>query len=75
MVGEQTDRLTGARTHRLPKGKIDRRETLEQAALREVLEETGLSARIVSPLGSVVSSKTSPAAVSLARLATGSFTP
>ena len=53
VVGEQTDRLTGARTHRLPKGKIGRRETLQQAALREVLEETGLSARIVAPLGRV----------------------
>jgi len=53
VVGEQLDRLTGARTHRLPKGKIGRRETLQQAALREVLEETGLSARIVAPLGRV----------------------
>ena len=53
LVGEQTDRLTGARTHRLPKGKIGRRETLERAALREVLEETGFSARIVAPLGCV----------------------
>jgi 8-oxo-dGTP pyrophosphatase MutT (NUDIX family) len=53
VVGEQTDRLTGARTHRLPKGKISRRETLQEAALREVLEETGLSARIVAPLGRV----------------------
>jgi len=53
VVGEQTDRLTGARTHRLPKGKIGRRETLQQAALREVLEETGLTARIVAPLGRV----------------------
>lgn len=53
VVGEQTDRLTGARTHRLPKGKIGRRETLSQAALREVLEETGFSARIVAPLGRV----------------------
>ena len=53
VVGEQTDRLTGARTHRLPKGKIGRRETLQQAALREVLEETGLSGRIVAPLGRV----------------------
>ena len=53
VVGEQTDRLTGARTHRLPKGKIGRRETLQQAALREVLEETGLAGRIVAPLGRV----------------------
>jgi 8-oxo-dGTP pyrophosphatase MutT (NUDIX family) len=53
VVGEQTDRLTGARTHRLPKGKIGKLETLEQAALREVREETGFSARIVSSLGHV----------------------
>jgi len=53
VVGEQTDRLTRARTHRLPKGKIGRRETLQEAALREVLEETGLAARIVAPLGRV----------------------
>jgi 8-oxo-dGTP pyrophosphatase MutT (NUDIX family) len=53
VIGEQTDRRTGARTHRLPKGKIGKRETLEAAALREVREETGLSARIVGSLGSV----------------------
>jgi 8-oxo-dGTP pyrophosphatase MutT (NUDIX family) len=53
VVGEQRDRLTGARTLRLPKGKPARRETLEQTALREVREETGLAGRIVAPLGSV----------------------
>jgi len=53
VVGEQRDRLTGARTLRLPKGKLGRRETLEQAALREVREETGLAGRIVAPLGRV----------------------
>ena len=53
VVGEQRDRLTGARTLRLPKGKTQRRETLEQAALREVREETGLAGRIVAPLGRV----------------------
>jgi len=53
VVGEQRDRLTGARTLRLPKGKVARRETLEQAALREVREETGLAGRIVAPLGRV----------------------
>ena len=53
VVGEQRDRLSGARTLRLPKGKTQRRETLEQAALREVLEETGLAGRIVAPLGHV----------------------
>ena len=37
----------------LPKGKVDPGESLEQAALREVLEETGLQARIVEPLGEV----------------------
>jgi 8-oxo-dGTP pyrophosphatase MutT (NUDIX family) len=53
VVGEQRDRLTGARTLRLPKGKTERRETLEQAALREVREETGLSGTIVAALGRV----------------------
>jgi 8-oxo-dGTP diphosphatase len=35
----------------LPKGKLEPGETAEQAALREVEEETGLRARIVRPLG------------------------
>lgn len=52
-LGEQTDRLTGQRNVRLPKGKPDAGESLEQAALREVREETGLQARLSAPLGSV----------------------
>jgi 8-oxo-dGTP diphosphatase len=35
----------------LPKGKVEPGETPEQAALREVEEETGLRARIVRPFG------------------------
>ena len=35
--------------HVLPKGKLQRGETLEQAALREVEEETGCRGRIVGP--------------------------
>ncbi|MEA2576065.1 MAG: 8-oxo-dGTP diphosphatase [Chloroflexia bacterium] len=38
----------------LPKGHIEKGETQEQAALREVKEETGLDARIVDRLGEVV---------------------
>jgi 8-oxo-dGTP pyrophosphatase MutT (NUDIX family) len=34
----------------LPKGTPSRGETLEQAALREVREETGIEARLVCPL-------------------------
>jgi 8-oxo-dGTP pyrophosphatase MutT (NUDIX family) len=35
----------------LPKGTIEAGETLEQTALREVQEETGLVVEIVSPVG------------------------
>ena len=37
----------------LPKGKLDPGETFEEAALREVLEETGVRARLVRELPSV----------------------
>ena len=52
-LGEQRDRLTGDLNTRLPKGKPDPGETLEETALREVEEETGLVARVTAPLGSV----------------------
>lgn len=37
----------------LPKGHVERGETTEQAAVREVAEETGISGRITARLGSV----------------------
>ena len=37
----------------LPKGTPDPGETLEQTALREVREETGLEVRLLEPLGEV----------------------
>ena len=37
----------------LPKGAVSDGETSEAAALREVLEETGLEAQIVSPLDTI----------------------
>ena len=37
----------------LPKGAVSAGETSEQAALREVLEETGLQAEIVRPLDTI----------------------
>jgi 8-oxo-dGTP diphosphatase len=35
----------------LPKGKLDHGESFEEAALREVEEETGLECRLKEPLG------------------------
>jgi 8-oxo-dGTP pyrophosphatase MutT (NUDIX family) len=35
----------------LPKGHVDEGEALAEAALREVIEETGVTARIVQPAG------------------------
>ncbi len=37
----------------LPKGHLEAGETPEQAAVREVLEETGISGRIVAGLGTI----------------------
>ena len=37
----------------LPKGAVSQGETSEAAALREVLEETGIEARIVKPLDTI----------------------
>ena len=51
LVGEQIDWRTRDRNVRLPKGHVDPGEALEQAALREVAEETGRSARIEAHLG------------------------
>ncbi len=34
----------------LPKGGIDKGETIEQAAVREVVEETGLDVRVIGPV-------------------------
>jgi 8-oxo-dGTP diphosphatase len=38
----------------IPKGHIEAGETREQAALREIKEETGLDVRIIRPLGEAV---------------------
>jgi 8-oxo-dGTP pyrophosphatase MutT (NUDIX family) len=37
----------------LPKGHIEGEETIEEAAVREVEEETGIRGRIVAPLGAI----------------------
>ncbi|MBA3524918.1 MAG: NUDIX hydrolase [Geodermatophilaceae bacterium] len=37
----------------LPKGHLERGESLEQAAVREVAEETGITGAIVAPLGTI----------------------
>lgn len=51
LVGEQIDWRTGDRNVRLPKGHLDPGETPEEAARREVAEETGRRAIIVETLG------------------------
>ena len=40
-------------TWALPKGTPNVNETIEQTALREVTEETGLEVRIVAPVGAI----------------------
>jgi 8-oxo-dGTP pyrophosphatase MutT (NUDIX family) len=37
----------------LPKGHLEKDETLEQTAVREVAEETGIVGRILAPLGTI----------------------
>jgi 8-oxo-dGTP pyrophosphatase MutT (NUDIX family) len=37
----------------IPKGHLEKNETAEQAALREVFEETGLEAKVIASLGEV----------------------
>jgi 8-oxo-dGTP pyrophosphatase MutT (NUDIX family) len=51
LVGEQIDWRTGEQTVRLPKGHVDPGETIEEAALREVTEESGRKVRGAAPLG------------------------
>jgi 8-oxo-dGTP pyrophosphatase MutT (NUDIX family) len=52
VAGRRRRERDGA-TWTLPKGTPIAGETLEQTALREVGEETGLETRILSPLGSI----------------------
>ena len=52
-LAERTDRDTGERSVCLPKGLLDPGESPEEAALREVAEETGLRARILERLPEV----------------------
>jgi 8-oxo-dGTP pyrophosphatase MutT (NUDIX family) len=59
-VGDVTEVILGQRrrerdgvTWSLPKGTPNGHETLEQTALREVAEETGLEVRILAPVGPI----------------------
>lgn len=44
---------TGTLLWSLPKGHIEDGETTEQTAVREVKEETGISAQVLKPLGTI----------------------
>ncbi|MBC7247536.1 MAG: NUDIX hydrolase [Actinobacteria bacterium] len=44
-------RLKGGKVLALPKGLVDEGESPEEAALREVREETGMEGEVVAPLG------------------------
>lgn len=48
LVGKLSPRRWG-----LPKGGPQKSESLEQAAVREVTEETGLQARLIRPIGAI----------------------
>ena len=50
LIADQVDWNTGRRNVRLPKGHLEPGESLEEAALREVAEEVGVTARILQPL-------------------------
>jgi len=52
-LAEERDRITGVPNTRLAKGHVEPGESLEDAALREVREEIGITAEIVAELGSV----------------------
>ena len=43
----------GGRRWQLPKGRIEAGESAEEAAVREVREETGVTGRVVAPLAGV----------------------
>src|SRR5689334_20899545 len=46
-------RVVPEKRWQLPKGLIDEGETFEEAALREVREESGMTAEIVAPLETI----------------------
>lgn len=46
-------KLSGTKVFCLPKGHIEDGESISDAALREVFEETGVTAEIIKPLSSI----------------------
>jgi 8-oxo-dGTP pyrophosphatase MutT (NUDIX family) len=52
-IEPRRDEPSGKAVRALPKGLVDAGEKPEQTALREVLEETGIRAQLVSKLGDI----------------------